>query len=86
MRSHEQELISALVEGRLEDEAEALALIASSPALRSEYEAQKLAYEALTAIPQAQLTDHERAALHRDVWTELQARPTSLAVRTPWYF
>ena len=86
MRSHEQELISALVEGRLEDEAEALALIASSPALRSEYEAQKLAYDALSGIPRAQLTDHERAALRRDVWTELQAQPTSLAVRTPWYF
>ena len=86
MRSHEQELISALVEGRLDDEAEALAVIASSDALLAEYEAQKLAYNALSAIPPAQLSDQERAALRRDVWTELQAQPTPGSSRTPWYF
>ena len=86
MRSHEQELISALVEGRLEDEAEALDLIASSDALHAEYEAQKLAYDALSAIPPAQLSDQERAALRRDVWTELRAQPTSGSSTTPWYF
>ena len=86
MRSHEQELISALVEGRLEDEAEALALIASSDALHAEYEAQKLAYDALSAIPPAQLSDQERAALRRDVWTELQTQPTPGSSTTPWYF
>lgn len=86
MRRHEQELISALVEGRLEDETEALTLVATSETMRSEYEAQKLAYEALTAIPPAQLSDHESAALRRDVWTELQAQPTPLSAKTPWYF
>ena len=86
MRSHEQELISALVEGRLDDEAEALALIASSDALHAEYEAQKLAYDTLSAIPPAQLSDQERAALRRDVWTELQAQPTPGSSTTPWYF
>ena len=86
MRRNEVELIAALVEGRLEDETEARHLIESSAAHRAEYEAQKLAYEALTSMPPAELTEIERAALHRDVWTELQAKPSAEPARTPWYY
>jgi len=86
MRKNEIELIAALAEGRLEDEAAARALIDSSPTYRTEYEAQKTAYEALGSIPPAKLTEHETAALHRDIWTELQARPLPATTKTPWYY
>ena len=85
MREYDLDLIAALVEGRLEDESEARALIDSSPKHRAEFEAQKLAYDTLNAVGTAKLHDHERAALHRDVWTELQARPTAAAKKEPWY-
>ncbi len=86
MREHELELIAALVEGRLEDESEARALIESSPELSEEYEAQKLAYEALQGADTASLRDTERAALHRDIWTELRSGSEQLASKTPWYY
>lgn len=84
MRDHEIELISALVEGRLDDESEALALIASSVELQAEYEAQKKAREALVAAGPALMQQEERAALHRDLWTALTSdtRPS----RAPWYY
>jgi hypothetical protein len=86
MRKNEVELIAALAEGRLEDETAARVLINSSPKHRAEYEAQKAAYEALSSIPPAKLTEHETAALHRDIWAELQARPLPTTVKTPWYY
>jgi len=86
MRKNEIELIAALAEGRLEDETAARALVDSSAAHRAEYEAHKTALEALIAIPSAQLSEHESAALHRDVWTELQAQPTTAAAKAPWYY
>lgn len=85
MRKNDVELIAALVEGRLEDEAEARALVASSPAHQAEYESQKLAYETLSNLPTVELTDHERSALRRDVWTELQRQPEAAVSRSPWY-
>jgi hypothetical protein len=85
MRDHDLELIAALVEGRLEDEAQARALIASSDVARAEYEAQKLAYESLRSMGAAHLTEDERAALHRDVWTELR-EGSSVKAKTPWYY
>ena len=85
MREHELELIAALVEGRLEDESEARALIESSPELGEEYEAQKLAYQALRDTGTASLRDTERAALHRDLWTELRSGSPQPTPKTPWY-
>jgi hypothetical protein len=84
MRDHEIELISALVEGRLEDESEARALIASSAELQAAYEAQKNAREALTAAGPALMRQDEKTALHRDLWTEL--RTETKRTRTPWYY
>ena len=85
MRDHELELIAALVEGRLEDEAEARALIASSPEHAEEYAAQTLAYQTLQEVGIASMSDTERAALHRDVWTALRSRPAARA-KNPWWY
>jgi hypothetical protein len=86
MRNNEIELIAALVEGTLEDETEARALVASSQKHKDEYEAHKIAYEALRSIPSAHLTEHETTALHRDVWTQLQSHPAAVATKVPWYY
>jgi hypothetical protein len=86
MRDHELELIAALAEGRLEDDAKARALVDSSPELRAEYEAQRMAYLALTGVGSATLTDTERAGLHRDIWSELRAGDTPAPAGTPWYY
>lgn len=87
MQDHELELIAALVEGRLDDDTEARRLVASSPAHAEEYELQRLAYQALNDLEPATLSDTERSALHRDVWTSLHSRPE--AGRTganPWWY
>jgi hypothetical protein len=86
MRDHELELIAALVEGRLDDETEARALIASSSEAREEYEAQNLAYESLQAMGGAQLSEIERSTLRRDVWTELRANVPTGRSKNPWYY
>lgn len=86
MRDHDLELIAALVEGRLEDETEARALIASSAEAREEYETQRFAYESLRALGTASLTEGERATLHRDVWTELRTEGATKGTKTPWYY
>lgn len=85
MRSSDLELIAALVEGRLDDENEARALVNSSPIHMEEYESQKLAYAALSALPSAEMSQQEKAALHRDVWTELQSSRATGKASTPWY-
>lgn len=84
MRKRDIELISALVEGRLDDESEARALVESSRAHREEYEAQKLAYDALTSIPNVTLTESEQAVLRRDVWSQLQSQPRATKAKAPW--
>lgn len=86
MRDYELELIASLAEGSLDDETEARALIESSPEHRAEYEAQLLAIESLRSVSSAAITDAERAALHRDVWTELRREPKSVARPAPWYY
>lgn len=84
MRDQHHELIAALVEGRLDDESEARALIASSPELHEEYEAQLLAHRALTGAGSVALSEAERAELHRDIWTALRHTPET-STRGPWY-
>lgn len=85
MRDHELELIAALAEGRLDDEAEARALLESAPEYREEYEAQKLALEALSRAGTAAMSEVERASLHRDLWTELRDEPAAVSrSRNPW--
>lgn len=86
LRSRDIELIAGLVEGTLEDESEARALIARSDEARAEYDAQKLAFETLSSVPPARLADHERSALRRDLWTTLQSDSGPAPKRAPWYF
>lgn len=86
MRERELELIAALVEGRLEDEADARALIESSPEARAEYEAQRRAHAALTGLGPVAMTESERSALHRDLWTALRTgAAASRPDAAPWY-
>ncbi len=85
MRENELELIAALVEGRLQDEAEARALIASGPEFAAEYEAQKSAYEVLRSMGSATMSDTEKADLHRDLWTALRT-PAPTRASSPWYY
>ena len=86
MREHELELIAALAEGRLENEAEARALIASSEEARAEFEAQTTALEVLEGASSVRMADAERASLRRDLWTELRAPAPATASSRPWYF
>jgi len=71
MSRREIELITALAEGSLEDETEARALLERSSRLRTIYEEQKTAFDALSSLPAAALSESESAALRRDVWTAL---------------
>jgi hypothetical protein len=71
MSRREIELVTALAEGRLEDETEARALIEGNPGLSAAYEAQRRAIEALSQLPIPEMSHGERTALHRDVWTAL---------------
>lgn len=86
MRDHELELIAALVEGRLDDEAEARALVSSSSELQEEYQAQKLAYESLRDLGTASMSEIERASLHRDVWTAIRSNEKSAPSASPWIY
>lgn len=86
MSSRERELITALAEGVLEDESEARALIERSFRLRTQYEEQKRALEALALVPAAELTVSEATDLRRDIWTALTtSEPAPVnAGRSPW--
>jgi hypothetical protein len=86
MRDYDLELIAALVEGRLDDETEARALIDSGPQHRTEYEAQKLAFETLRGTGTAALSETESAQLHRDLWTALRTEAAAKPAKTPWYY
>lgn len=87
MNERDLDLIAALAEGRLEDETEARALIESNPEARAEYEAQRIAFQALSQIQPAHMSDSERAALRRDLWTELRSgTEPAKPVGTPWYY
>ena len=85
LRKHEIDLIAGLVEGSLEDESAVRALIERSEEARAEYEAQRTAYEALRSAEPVAMSESEKAALHRDLWTALQQDPQP-AKKTPWYY
>jgi hypothetical protein len=84
MHDHPLDLIAALADGSLSDEAEARALVESCPDCREEYRAQTEVIGWLTATPAAEMTDLEKAALHRDLWTELRNQPGK-SPATPWW-
>jgi hypothetical protein len=84
MHDHPLDLIAALADGSLSDESEARALVESCPECREEYRSQTEVIEWLTATPAAEMTDLEKAALHRDLWTELRNQPGK-SPATPWW-
>lgn len=86
MRDHELELIAALVEGRLEDESEARALIDSSVEHRQEYEGQSLAYQTLRSQERVAMSDSERAGLRRDVWAAVRSDYAPKPSRARWLY
>ena len=84
MHDHPLDLIAALADGSLSDEAEARALVESCPECREEYRTQTEVIGWLAATPAAEMTDLEKAALHRDLWTELRNQPGK-SPATPWW-
>ncbi|HYJ24058.1 MAG TPA: hypothetical protein VE027_03560 [Acidimicrobiia bacterium] len=84
MHDHPLDLIAAFADGSLSDEAEARALVESCPECREEYRTQTEVIGWLAATPTAEMTDLEKAALHRDLWTEFRRQPGK-SPATPWW-
>ena len=86
MHKHDLDLIAEYAAGTLEDETEARARVASCQACAEEYTAHSSVLSELSGIGSARMTEHERAGLHRDLWTELRSpvsTPPPLA--SPWW-
>lgn len=87
MHKHDLDLIAEYAAGTLGNESEARALVESCATCAEEYVVQGSALAALSGIGPAQMTAHERARLHRDLWTELRSPvATAPAPRSnPWW-
>lgn len=72
MHRHNLDLIAEYAQGSLADESRARALVESCATCRTEFETQRSLMNQLAGVGNASLADHERSALHRDVWTELR--------------
>lgn len=77
MHRHNFELIAEYAQGSLEDDARARSLVESCDRCRTIYDEQLVARNALGPATTAFLSDHEKAALHRDLWTELRSPTTA---------
>ncbi|HSJ84262.1 MAG TPA: hypothetical protein VLA91_10640 [Acidimicrobiia bacterium] len=84
MHEHDLDLIAALAERSLEDERGARALIDECEVCRAEYRSQTEVLAWVASAPRVEMTDLEKAALHRDLWTELTQAPTRSAA-SPWW-
>jgi hypothetical protein len=85
MHKHDLDLIASFADGTIEDETEARDLVASCDECRAEYQSQLEVLELLATAPPVAMSELEKAALHRDLWTELRSEPSTAAARTPWY-
>jgi len=85
MHEHSLDLIAALADGSLSDETEARALVETCETCREEYNAQQSVVASLAAVPPAAMTDLEKAALHRDLWTELRSETADKRSGMPWW-
>lgn len=88
---HDLDLITDLVEGRLDDPAPAEALIASCAECAEAYDAHRLVKAAVAAEPAVFLNDFERRRLHDALWADLApasvpARPEPRRATTPWWY
>jgi len=86
MHSHDLDLIAALADGSLEDETRALSRVESCADCRAEYEAQTSVLAALGSLGSTAMTEHEKAALHRDVWTDLRTGAPAAKSTAPWWY
>jgi hypothetical protein len=84
MHEHDLDLIAALAEGSLGDESVARALVDECEVCRAEYRSQTEVLAWVASAPRVEMTDLEKAALHRDLWTELTRAPARAAA-TPWW-
>jgi hypothetical protein len=73
MHQHDLDLIAEYAAGTLGDDTEARARVASCQTCAQEYKAQSSVLVELSVIEPALLTEHERARLRRDLWTELRS-------------
>ena len=85
MHDHDLDLIASLAEGSLDDPTEARILVETCPECRQEYDTQVTTIAALSTIEPVTMTELERAALHRDLWSELRNQPVKKAA-TPWWY
>lgn len=84
MHEHDLDLIAALADGSLAEEAEARALVDACDVCRSEYRSQVDVLAWVASAPSVEMTELEKAALHRDLWTELRRDPAR-AAPVPWW-
>lgn len=73
MHKHDLDLIAEYAAGTLSDESEARARVESCGICGAEYREQKMVLAELSTVTSAAMTDHERAQLRRDLWTELRS-------------
>lgn len=87
MHKHDLDLIAEYAAGTLGDDTEARARVASCQTCAQEYTAQSSVLGELSGIGPAQMTEHERARLRRDLWTELRAPADTATPRlaNPWW-
>jgi hypothetical protein len=85
MHRHDFDLIAALAEGSLDDETEARALLESCEECQAEYRSQLEVLTILSSTPPAEMTELEKAALHRDLWTELRNPSAEAPAGRAWY-
>ncbi len=85
MHRHDLDAIAALADGTLQDETAARALIESCQECRAEYESQRAVLTALSSVEAAVMTETEKAALHRDLWTALPSGQVPQPSKSWWY-
>ena len=86
MHRHDLDTIAALADGSLKDETSARALVESCAECRAEYESHTVVIAALAAVEPATMTDLEKAALHRELWTDLRAEAAPAVKTPPWWY
>jgi hypothetical protein len=85
MHKHDLDLIAALADGSLADETDARALLESCEECRAEHQSQLAIIELLRTTPGAEMSELEKAALHRDLWTQLRNAPSRTRPTRLWY-
>lgn len=82
MHRHDLDLIAEYASGGLEDEARARSLVSACDICAAEYQLHSDLAARLGELGISQMTDHERAELHRDLWTELTSGSRRAAKRS----